>query len=211
MKKLFFLLFVGILAFSLSGCGTMERLLQTDSTGSFGGVLKNTTASVADPPAVTVPSGETSKVTLYFADATGVKLVREPRQISKTLSLARETLNELFKGPGAGSKLLAVVPEGTVLLDINLKDATAIVDISKEILQPMDKVAAATSVEAIVDTLTQFPTVQQVKFRVEGETVDKIGDVSTSGALTPEVASGLQHPITQQPVAGENASAATGN
>ncbi|HWJ03363.1 MAG TPA: GerMN domain-containing protein, partial [Verrucomicrobiae bacterium] len=146
--------------------------------------------------------GETRSVTVYFADATGKNLVPQEVQIPKTLSLARETLNELLKGPASGSNLLAVVPQGTVLLDINIKDDTAIVDLSKEILKTAAKVSPETTVYAFVNTLTQFPTIKQVKFRVDGQPVQKIGTVNTTQALSRNTSSVKKHPITQKPASG---------
>ena len=194
MKRGFYLVVLCLVVLGLSGCGTMERLLKDSSAES----IKDLIGAGNVAPASNLV-GETRSVIVYFADATGKNLVPEERLVPKTLSLARETINELLKGPGTGSDLLAVVAQGTTLLDINIKGETAIVDFSKEIQSSAGKVTSDIALNAIVNTLTQFPTIKQVKFRVEGQSVQKIGSTSTVQALTRNTTTVKTHPITQKP------------
>jgi len=202
MKRVFLLLILSILAISLSGCGTMQRLLKDSGKQSVSGLLNNTASSGTSAPAL----GETRSVTVYFADGTGKSLVAQEIQIAKTVSLARETLNELLKGPGTGSGMQSVIPKGTTLLDINIKDETAIVDLSKEIQKSVSNVSSELTVYAIVNTLTQFPTIKQVKFRVDGQPVLKIGSVNVGQGIARNAESVKKHPITQKPVSGGTSS-----
>ena len=116
--------------------------------------------------------GETV-VRLYFAEKDGQGLIEVNRSIPKTLSLARETVTQWLKGPtpGTADAYPAVNPE-TLLLDINLKNGIATVDLSKDFLQSYSNVSPRTTLYGLVNTVAQFSTVEIVKIRVEGQEID---------------------------------------
>ncbi|KAB2952740.1 GerMN domain-containing protein [Heliorestis acidaminivorans] len=125
-------------------------------------------------------------LTLYFADPKGQNLIAEERSIPKTESLARSAVQELIKGPGLAGGSLPTVPAGTRLLDINIKDGVCIVDLSKEFKTNHEGGSAGETltVYSIVNTLTQFPSVEKVQFLVEGQYIDTIaGHVDVSEAM----------------------------
>ncbi|NLO89092.1 MAG: GerMN domain-containing protein [Clostridia bacterium] len=129
------------------------------------------------------PPGETIEVVLYFADREGKKLVPENRKIKKVEGLARATINELIKGPSQESDLLPTIPQGTVLRDINIKDdGLCIVDFNKKLMEKNSTgvIPEELTVYSIVNTLTQFPAVERVKFRVEGQDPRSMGNISLS-------------------------------
>ncbi|MEQ8201277.1 MAG: GerMN domain-containing protein [Syntrophomonadaceae bacterium] len=121
------------------------------------------------------PGGEQVMVKLYFADGKTQQLVMEERSIGKVTGIARQTMNELIKGP-SGPEHQAVIPVGTELLDINIKpDGLCIVDLSREVNQVSSPRQGELMVQAIANTMGQFPTVKEVSFRVEGENVSVLG------------------------------------
>jgi len=132
-------------------------------------------------------TGETLQVSLYFADANGQKLIREDRNIAKVEGIARETMEELIKGP-ANVESARVFPTGTRLLDINLKpDGLCIVDLSTEARQVTDRSQEELMIDAVAKTLGQFPTVQEITFMINGENVDSIGGyVDLSAPIRPD-------------------------
>ncbi|WP_258360197.1 GerMN domain-containing protein [Moorella sulfitireducens (nom. illeg.)] len=175
-----------LVATLVSGCGIIDRL-----TGR-----SRSQVQVQLPPPETgtpeVSSGETkeevktTKVVLYFSDPTGNYLVAEERTIPLVEGIARATIEELIKGPGPGSQLLPTIPRGTVLKDINIRpDGLCRVDFSKELVANHSggSLGESLTVYSIVNTLTQFPTVKQVQFLVNGQYVETIAghiDVSTA-------------------------------
>ncbi len=179
---------MGVVLLSLifiAGCGTLETLVNKDgATTSFGDFIGgNKTASL--PDATTASTGVTSTdpktIVLYFADSTGKYLVKEERILPKTVSLARETVTQWLKGPVVkGTTVLASVPTTTVLLDIAIKENVAIVDLSKEFLQPNSKVSPEVALYGLVNTLTQFSTIKQVQFRIEGKALTNYGTIDTT-------------------------------
>ncbi len=114
---------------------------------------------------------ELIEVKLYFVGPDGKSLVVEERSIDKTESMARNTIQELIKGP-AENENLPVIPEGTRLRDINLKpDGLCIVDLSSQARQAANAEQEKLMVSAITTTLKQFPTVKNVTFMIDGQTV----------------------------------------
>jgi germination protein M len=179
----------GVVLFSLifiSGCGTLETLVNKDgaktSFGDFIGWNKT-----ADLPAATTAatsattSAETKTIVLYFADSTGKYLVKEQRVLPKTVSLARETVTQWLKGPAeTGTTVQALVPTTTVLLDIAIKENVVIVDLSKDFLQPNAKVSPEVALYGLVNTLTQFSTIKQVQIRIDGKPLTKYGTIDAT-------------------------------
>lgn len=116
----------------------------------------------------------TITVALYYPDASGERLVAEKRSIKKVEGIARATLEELLKGP-TQAEHLNVFPEKTRLLDINVKeDGSCIVDLSQEAENAASKEQERLMVYSIVNTLSAFPSVKEVHFRVEGEDVETL-------------------------------------
>lgn len=138
----------------------------------------------AEPPQVTP---ETIEVSLFFANADGSKLVEETRLITKEEGIARKTISELIKGPST-AEYMQVLPEGTRLLDINVKpDGLCIVDFSGEAREVSNRQQEELMVMAVANTVGQFPTVTGVSFMIEGEPVDEIaGFMDLSKPIEPK-------------------------
>ena len=112
---------------------------------------------------------------LYFGRGDGLSLVEEMHSIPKEEGIARRTINELMKGPDT-PEYLSIVPEGTRLLDINLKpDGLCIINLSREACQVNSREQEEMMVMAIANTVGQFPAVKEVTFMIEGEFVQEIG------------------------------------
>ncbi len=184
----------GILAFLVivsSGCGVIKDLITGGEKGESGQTTVQTdsglapegtdTQGAADKTAITDPF----EVTLYFADAKGNTLVPEVRTIEKSEGIARATIGELIKGPSPGNGLLPTVPQGTSLLDINVKeDGLCIVDFSSEFLGEVsgEVIDDNLMVYSVVNTLTEFPAIDRVEFRIDGENVESLGENISASA-----------------------------
>ena len=194
----------------VTGCGTLETLVNKDgastSLGDFIGGTKTTTL----PAAATVPtSTEAKTVTLYFGDSTGKFLVKEQRTLPKTTSVAKETVNEWLKGPAVkATTVLSLVPTSTLLRGILLKEDTIIVDLSKDFLQSNTKVSKEVALYGLVNTLTQFSTIKQVQIRIEGTPLTKYGTIDTTTLINK--ASLVKGTGTSNPVIPSTGTGATG-
>lgn len=174
------LVLVLMLAF-IPGCSALDTMLQKDSNAKS--VLGEWIGSGSKPASSQGlnPTGENKTIVLYFADSTGKYLVPEERTIPKTLSLARETVTQWLRGPAVqGNSVQAAASPATKLLDIAIKDGVAIVDLSKEFSQPYGKVSPEVTLYGLANTLTQFPTVKEVKLRVEGKPFLRLGSVDAT-------------------------------
>ena len=93
---------IGVVLLSLilmTGCGTLETLIKKDGTTT---PLADWIGSSGDKEATlpaTTTAGEGRVIALYFPDMSGRYLLKEERILPKTLSLARETVNQWLKGP----------------------------------------------------------------------------------------------------------------
>jgi germination protein M len=116
-------------------------------------------------------ANESIRTTLYFYDEKG-NVTPLSMNLPKTPGIAKEALSYMVKG-GQGEAVLpsgfsAVLPEGTVINEINItSEKTAIVDFSKEFAN-YDESQELSMLQAITWTLTEFPTVERVELRMEG-------------------------------------------
>jgi len=123
------------------------------------------------------PKG-TVRTTVYFQDNYGY-LVPVTRTLPEEEGIAKATLNLMVKSAyndmeAARLGLRTVLPEDTSIdLDIR-KDGTAHIDLGRPVLNMADAAQEANMVAAVVQTLTEFPTVKQVTFTVGGQKVEKL-------------------------------------
>lgn len=190
---------LAVLAITGSGCGTIKDLVTGGDRGEVVDTNVQTDSELApeDISSEEVPGDEAGAmitdpvdITLYFASAEGTNLASEIRTIQKSEGMARAAMGELIAGPTAGNGLLPTIPQGTSLKDINVTaDGLCIVDFSPELLQDVsgEVIEDNLMVYSIVNTLTAFPTVQRVQFRIDGENIETIGDnISAVAPLYPD-------------------------
>ncbi|MGI1659870.1 MAG: GerMN domain-containing protein [Desulfitobacterium sp.] len=209
MRKCF--LYLGVLLIVsalLGGCGTLQTLVKEDSEKSLLADWIGGNSEEATIPA-TSNLGDGKMISLYFPDATGKVLIKEERSIPKTLSLARETVNQWLMGPAVQGSTQGAVDPATSLVDIAIKDGVAIVDLSREFTQVYGNVDQEVAVYGLVNTLTQFPTVREVTFRIEGKALTRLGSLDVTrlsyreglvlgGGAVKEDSSNIVSPISPQ-------------
>lgn len=125
-------------------------------------------------PKSTAPVGKLS-LTVYFADAQSEKLVREIRTVAFTNEVAAAALEQLIAGP-AETDHYPTIPKGTKLLGVTIKDKMATVDFSDEFVKnhPGGSSGEIMTIFSVVDTLTEFPAIESVRFLVAGKEIDTI-------------------------------------
>jgi len=197
-KKIILLIaLVGMVALLLSGCVFLDKLEAWKSGVSEGKGEIQTEDPAAEPQqsgdtqeesgVSTVVEGEMKEVVLYFADAQGQGLKPVTVSIPKVEGIARAAINQLIAGPDASTGLLPTIPEGTLLRDINVRpDGLCIVDFSSQLTENHDGgvMGEELTVYSIVNTLTQFSSIDQVQIWVNGKEVDSIaGHMDVSEAM----------------------------
>lgn len=131
--------------------------------------------AIASPSAAAgSPVAERTTVKAYFFR--GDRLVPVQRSRPATAAVARAALTELLAGPSpeeaAGPMaLVSVIPAGTVLLDVSVGGGIAVVDLTRSFESGGGSASMFGRLAQVVYTLTQFPSVTGVTFRLEGEPV----------------------------------------
>lgn len=126
------------------------------------------------------------EVVLYFTADDGKSLAAETRSIPKQEGLARATINQLIAGPRE-KDLSPTLPAAVILEDINIADGICTVDFSAELLSdlPQDQTAQMLAVYSIVNTLSQFEAVSEVRILVDGKAINNLGGVDASTTIAP--------------------------
>lgn len=159
MKKLINWAAILLLMFSIflaSGCGT--------KTGQP--VSPGTDQSNPDQ------TPQTTDVAVYYLKESGtdIYLVREVHQVEKTSEIAAAALNELIKGNPVTPGAYRVLPADTKILGINIDQGLATVNFSSEVLKAnVGSSGEVLGIASIVNTLTEFPSIQKVSFNVDGQ------------------------------------------
>lgn len=129
-------------------------------------------------------SSETMQVKVYFAkksfsgcssDIKESDLNYLYRSIPKTQAVARASIEELLKGPTqeeSDKGYTSDIPDGTYIKSITITDGEALVDFNGTIENGVTSCAGGMRIWQIRQTLLQFPTINTVKFSVDGRTED---------------------------------------
>ncbi len=173
MKRLllFFWLITCVL---LAGCASTG---QQDSTPvpATDDTLQSQQAGDVPPVGTNgVVKHNTMQLTLYYPSADAAHLVTEVRSFPINDSPARIAVEALLGGTNQ-PQTAKVFPPNTKLRRLWIKDEVAYVDFNKAILKGSGGSASEILlVTSVVNTLTEFPSVEKVKFLVEGKAIDTL-------------------------------------
>ena len=146
-------LFVALLALLVSGCG-------------ISGSTKTPVEKPVERPV------EKVAVKVYFGAHDGERVEPEVHQLNKDALLLQRALEILAGGP-KNPALWPVLPATAKIKSVVVKDQTAFADFSAELVTQRlgGSSREILAVAAIVNTLTEFPEVEQVQILVEGKKV----------------------------------------
>jgi len=170
-----------VLAALLIGCGSADDVKDggpvTTQPGPATTVTPggSTTSSESQATTTTTPGG-TIQLNVYFT--WNEKVATAHRQVPYTKEVAKAAMEELLKGPNAQEKevgMFTTVPANTLFLGIAVKDKVATVDLSKEYESGGGTLSMSLRLAQVVYTLTQFPTVSEVSFQLDGQPVTAFG------------------------------------
>ncbi len=135
----------------------------------------NPSSTPSQPPTSpsTVPgTAQTVTVEVWFTK--GETLYESKRTQSFTVAVGRAALTALLAGPSAEEEaagLASSVPTGTQLLGLSIVDGIATVDLSGGFDSGGGSLSERMRLAQVVYTISQFPTVQGVDFRLDGQPV----------------------------------------
>lgn len=132
-----------------------------------------TTSTTAPPTSTTTPSLTDVKVYLLRGERLAIahRLVAGP-------AVLRGALTELLAGPTDAERadgLLSAVPVGTELLDVNLADGLATVDLSSDFESGGGSLSMMTRIAQVVFTATQFDNADRALFWLDGRPIEFLG------------------------------------
>ena len=199
-KKILFLIFIVILAFSLSGC---KNPIDIFKTLIFGPSLQEELLEPKenddiedleeDINNVDIFDEDSYKVTLYYRDSSDY-IVPVVRNFKKEEGIAKAALSALIDSSENRSELRILGLQPTLPADIQMElaikeDGLIRVSFSDEILKVDSKKQEENLVSAVVYTLTEFETIDKVQFLVNNEIKDsltygtEIGEPITRGNI----------------------------
>lgn len=123
-------------------------------------------------------------VSVYFANETGDALLESTLKITYdgTLSTERLILQQLLDGPVA-DEMKAVIPKGTVLNKVTIRDGICYVDFNDKFLEKNPDITDEVAVYAVVNSLTELSNVHKVQFLINGAEKNNYGTLDFSKAF----------------------------
>ncbi|MBS3898665.1 MAG: GerMN domain-containing protein [Dethiobacter sp.] len=137
------------------------------------------------PVSFEIPAGE-SMFTLFFYDSKTERMIPVTRRIKRPQSVLRASIEELVRGPLQGSHLNRTIPKN---VEIQVSQSNGIVQLN--LPASLDEMSGSTFLSGILDslllTVSQFPTVRQIQFTVNGERRAAFGQegLNIGEAFTP--------------------------
>jgi germination protein M len=139
------------------------------------------TATPSASPSSSSPSPSstaTAATTLSLYFLRGEQLGVAERLVPQTTKPATAALEALLGGPSSAESdagLTSALPSGTRLLGLSIEGTTAKVDLSGRFAAGGGSVSMQARVAQVVYTLTRFPTIRAVDFRLDGALVETLG------------------------------------
>jgi germination protein M len=161
-------------ALALTGCGISRSEDPTPTASPAASATPSSAPSAASPSASPPSSPAASPtpdtvVSAYYLRGRFVGTAH--RSVAATDQPAETALLELLIGPNAEERAAGLhtqIPAGTRLLGLTIRDGLATVDLSSEFAAGVDPREDRGRLAQVVYTLTQFPTVRGVRFRIDG-------------------------------------------
>ena len=110
------------------------------------------------------------EIKLYFVNEANDKLVPVYRSVvfNNSASVERMAVEQIIAGPNNNQVYPTISPNAKVL-NLSVKDGVCHIEFSKEFLEEPFEVDPQLAIYSIVNTVTEFPGVKSVEFKVEGE------------------------------------------
>lgn len=179
MKRPMFL--SGLVAMLVAACGVAGPDVSTTMPARPSPTVTSTTLSPDPVPTVAVPDLAISAWLLIDEAGqegrSGPFLVPVSRGAADGSSAATAAMNALIAGPtgdesAAAPPLSSMIPAGSRLNEVTVEGGLATVDVGATFGLADDSAAAAVRVAQVVFTVTQFPTIGEVRFLVDGTPVE---------------------------------------
>jgi hypothetical protein len=162
------LLFAGALLVIAAGC-SITRSPQGPSASPESLRPSPSLESPALPPASPSPTARPTTLSLYFLRGAFVGTAH--RTVLAGDASPRKALQTLLAGPTAEERAAGLhtqIPEGTRFYGLKVVDGLAVANFSREFGAGIDPREDRARLAEVVYTLTQFPTIDGVRLRIDG-------------------------------------------
>lgn len=171
-----------VTALAIAGCDGAAPASQPGTTTP--GDNKSTEQS--QPANTAATTEKTMQLVVYHATKDAMYLVPVMHKVPVDSHPARTAMELLLAG-SKNPELVSVMPEGTQLKNLTIKDHIAYADFNEKLIKRNGGGSATEIllVAAIVNTLTEFPDIHQVQILVNGKKIETIsGHMDTSEPLS---------------------------
>jgi len=127
------------------------------------------------------------KIVLYRVPTDGTQyLLPETKSIKVAENdFALATLKALVETLPNDKTMQNIFPKGTKVLGVDVKNGIAVVNFSKEFAAKTEgEYATVMMVNAVVNTLTQYPEIKKVRILVEGRKIEVLGQMDLEEPLS---------------------------
>lgn len=131
-------------------------------------------------------SSQKETLLLYFGNKQGDRLVKEKVNVRYNSNMSRERalIEQLIKGPDSDNET-AVIPSGTKVLGVSVKDNICYVNLDEGFMDTTNVLDAEIPVYAIVNSVIDGSSISRVQILVNGETdIQYMGKVDLSKPLS---------------------------
>lgn len=164
-------------------CVSVEGKSLMDANNEYSAVFNR--ENVMYNPTVSPEKTNWQVIYLYFADQSGEKLVCQQRgmEVKQSQSLEYQIVEQLISGPdnSRGDNLQQTLPSDTKIRDIKTEEGICYVNLSRDFIKKNGAVSEPVIIYSIVNSLTEFDSVNRVQFLIEGEKINEYsGDLDFS-------------------------------
>lgn len=162
----------------LTACGGGDDDIRTSSETPPNTAAPATTATTGGRTPSGTVAPDAPGVTLDATFVRGEKVGTAHRRVAPTSAVGRAALEQLLAGPTAEERaagLTTAIPAGTALRGLDIADGTGTVDLSGAFVGGGGSLSMRERLAQVVFTLTQFPSVDRVAFRIDGKPTTVFG------------------------------------
>ena len=141
----------------------------TDRSGNPIGIME--ASMFIDNAGDEINAYERVRLTLYFTDQSGTRLVEAARSVvyNTNISMEKLVVEQLIKDPNNEEMFPTINPE-TKVISVTVKDGICYVNLSESFLNPMTNATAEVTIYSITNSLVELSNVNKVQISINGDT-----------------------------------------
>lgn len=141
----------------------------TDRSGNPIGIME--ASMFIDNAGDEINTYEKVRLTLYYTDESGTKLVETTKSVvyNTNISMEKLVVEQLIKGPGNDEIYPTINPE-TKINNVTVKDGICYVNLNESFLTQMTNVTSEVTIYSITNSLVELSNINKVQISINGDT-----------------------------------------